>query len=71
MSFSDRANSIIDDTLKAVQQAEEIGGVESLEEYARVMLRLSDIFQDRAQIALDRLKYFNIDETVNWEAHNE
>lgn len=65
MSFSDRANSIIDDTLKAVQQAEEMGGVEDLEEYTRMMLRLSDIFQDRAQIALDRLKYFTDDETVN------
>ena len=53
--FSYRASRIIEDTLNAVQQADEIGGVESLEEYARMMLVLSEELEARAQVALGRM----------------
>lgn len=53
--FSYRASRIIEDTLNAVQQADEIGGVESLEEYARMMIVLSEELETRAQVALGRM----------------
>jgi hypothetical protein len=55
MSFTYRASRIIEDTLCAVDQADEIGGVEDLEEYVRMMMVLSDELQERAQVAMDRL----------------
>lgn len=53
--FSYRASRIIEDTLNAAQQAEEIDGVETLEEYARMMMVLVDEFQARAKVAIDRM----------------
>lgn len=55
MSFTLRASRIIEDTLNAVAQADEIGGVEDLEEYARMMMVLSDEMRMRARTAIDRL----------------
>lgn len=55
MSFTTRAKQIMDDTLLAVNQADELGGVESLEEYARMMMVLSDELRMRARTAIDRL----------------
>ena len=55
MSFSFRAQRIIEDTLNAVNQAEELDGVQDLEEYARMMLVLIDELQSRAQVAMNRL----------------
>ena len=55
MSFSFRAERIIEDTLNALQQAEELDGVQDLEEYARMMLVLIDELQSRAQVAMNRL----------------
>ena len=52
MSFSYRASRIIEDTLNAAQQAEEMDGIETLEEYVRVMSVLRDEFEYRAQVAL-------------------
>lgn len=54
MSFSYRASRIIEDTLNAVAQADELEGLE-LEEYARMMMVLSDELQARAQTAIDQL----------------
>ena len=53
--FSYRAVRIMEDTLNAVQQADEIGGIETLEEYARMMIVLSEEFEVRAQVALGRM----------------
>jgi hypothetical protein len=53
MSFSFRAIRIIEDTLNALSQADEIGGIEDLEEYARAMSFLSDEMKRRAQSAVD------------------
>ena len=55
MSFSFRAQRIMEDTLNALQQAEEMDGVQDLEEYARMMLVLIDELQNRAQVAMNRL----------------
>ena len=55
MSFSFRTQRIIEDTLNAVNQAEELDGVQDLEEYARMMLVLIDELQSRAQVAMNRL----------------
>ena len=55
MSFTYRASRIMEDTLNAVNQADEIGGVEDLEEYARMMMVLSDEMRMRARTAIDRL----------------
>ena len=55
MSFSIRAQRIMEDTLNALQQAEEMDGVQDLEEYARMMLVLIDELQNRAQVAMNRL----------------
>ena len=55
MSFSFRAQRIMEDTLNALQQAEEMDGVQDLEEYARMMLVLIDELQSRAQVAMNRL----------------
>jgi len=54
MSFTFRAKRIIEDTLNAVQQADELAGLE-LEEYARMMMLLSDEMRMRARTAVDRL----------------
>lgn len=53
--FSYRAMRIMEDTLNAVQQADEIGGIETLEEYARMMIVLSEELEVRAQVALGRM----------------
>lgn len=55
MAFSFRAKRIIEDTLNALAQADELGGVEDLEEYARMMMVLSDEMQSRAQNAINQL----------------
>lgn len=55
MEFSYRAIRIIEDTLNAVQQADELGGIYDLEEYARMMTVLSEEMQSRAQTAVNRL----------------
>jgi hypothetical protein len=49
-SFSARALSIIEDTFKAIDQADEIEGLE-LEEYARVMEYISEELHCRANNA--------------------
>ena len=54
MSFTLRASRIMEDTLCAVNQADEIEGLE-LEEYARMMMVLSDEMRMRARTAIDRL----------------
>jgi hypothetical protein len=54
MSFTLRASRIIEDTLNSVAQADEIEGLE-LEEYARMMMVLSDEMRMRARTAIDRL----------------
>ena len=53
--FSYRALRIMEDTLNAVQQADELGGIETLEEYARMMIVLSEELEVRAQVALGRM----------------
>lgn len=53
--FSFRAVRVMEDTLSAAQQADELGGVETLEEYARMMLSLSDEFNRRAKVAINRM----------------
>ena len=53
--FSFRAVRIMEDTLNAVQQADELGGIETLEEYARMMIVLSEELEVRAQVALGRM----------------
>ena len=55
MTFSTTAQRIIDATMDAVDQADELGGVESLEEYARMMMVISDELRMRARNAIDRL----------------
>lgn len=55
MTFSTTAQRIIDATMDAVDQADELGGVESLEEYVRMMMVLSDEMRMRARFAIDRL----------------
>ena len=55
MSFSFRAQRIMEDTLNALQQAEELDGVQDLEEYARMMMVLAENIEQRAQVAIDRL----------------
>lgn len=56
MSFSFRASRIIEDTLNTLEQAEEAKDYEiSLEEYARVMMVLSDELQRRAHKVIDEL----------------
>ena len=55
MTFSVVAQRIIDATMDAVDQADELGGVESLEEYARMMMVLSDELRMRARSAIDQL----------------
>jgi hypothetical protein len=52
--FSFRAVQIIEDTLNAVQQADEIEGLD-LGEYARVLYHIADILKDRADNAIDNL----------------
>ena len=54
MSFTTRAKQIMDDTLNAVNQADEIEGLE-LEEYVRVMMVLADELNERAHVAIMRL----------------
>lgn len=54
-AFSFRATRIIEDTLNAVGQADEIGGVETLEEYARMMMYIVDELRSRAGVAVDRM----------------
>ena len=54
MSFTYRASRIIEDTLNAVAQADEIEGLE-LEEYVRVMMVLADEMRMRARTAIDQL----------------
>jgi peptidase E len=53
-NFTFRAVRIIEDTLNAVQQAEEFDGLE-LEEYVRVMQHISEELQARASEAIDQL----------------
>jgi hypothetical protein len=52
--FSFRAVQIIEDTLNAVQQADEIEGLD-LEEYVRVMHYLAKDLNERASCAIDNL----------------
>ncbi len=52
--FTFRAMRIIEDTLNAVQQADELGGLD-LEEYVRVMDYISKDLSERARCALDNL----------------
>jgi hypothetical protein len=53
-NFTFRAVRIIEDTLNAVQQAEEFDGLE-LEEYVRVMQHISEELQARASEAINQL----------------
>ena len=53
-NFTFRAVRIIEDTLNAVQQAEELDGLE-LEEYVRVMQHISEELQARASEAINQL----------------
>jgi hypothetical protein len=52
--FSFRAVQIIEDTLSAVQQADELGGLD-LAEYVRVMDFLAKDLNERAKCAIDNL----------------
>lgn len=52
--FTPRAKQIIEDTLNAVQQADELEGL-GLEEYARVLYYIADTLKDRADNAIDNL----------------
>jgi hypothetical protein len=54
-SFSNRALSIIEDTFKAIDQADEIEGLE-LEEYARVMEYISEELHCRANNAYNNFR---------------
>ena len=53
-NFSTRAVQIIEDTLNAVQQADELGGLD-LAEYVRVMDFLAKDLNERAKCAIDNL----------------
>lgn len=53
--FSFRATRIMEDILNAAQQAEELDGIEDLEEYVRTMVTLSEEFARRARVAVVRL----------------
>lgn len=52
--FTYRATQIIEDTLNAVQQADELGGLD-LAEYVRVMDFLAKDLNERARCAIDNL----------------
>lgn len=52
--FSFRGMRIIEDTLNAVNQADEIGGLDS-NEYVLVMMYLSNELKERSQIAVNKL----------------
>jgi hypothetical protein len=52
--FTYRATQIIEDTLNAVQQADELGGLD-LAEYVRVMYFLANDLNERAKCAIDNL----------------
>ena len=52
--FTFRASQIIEDTLDAIQQADELGGLE-LEEYIRVMEYLANEVRDRKSCAIGNL----------------
>lgn len=52
--FTYRATQIIEDTLNAVQQADELGGLD-LAEYVRVMDFLANDLNERAKCAIDNL----------------
>lgn len=52
--FTYRATQIIEDTLNAVQQADELGGLD-LAEYVRVMDFLANDLNERARCAIDNL----------------
>ena len=54
-SFSLKALSIIEDTFKAIDQADEIEGLE-LEEYARVMEYISEELHYRANNAYNNFR---------------
>lgn len=54
MAYSFRAMRIMEDTLNAVQQADELGGL-SLTEYVLVMMELSNELKARAQVAVDKI----------------
>jgi hypothetical protein len=54
MTFTFRASRIIEDTLNAANQADELEGLE-LEEYARMMMVLSEDMRMRARTAVDKL----------------
>ena len=56
--FTFRASQIIEDTLDAIQQADELGGLE-LEEYIRVMEYLANEVRDRKSCAMNNLIYKN------------
>ena len=56
--FTFRASQIIEDTLDAIQQADELGGLE-LEEYIRVMEHLTNELRDRKSCAMNNLIYKN------------
>ena len=56
--FSFRAKQIIEETLDAIQQADELGGLE-LEEYIRVMEYLANEVRDRKSCAMNNLIYKN------------
>ena len=53
--FTNRGMQIVEDTLNAVQQADEMEGLE-LAEYVQVMRYLSDRMQARANNAINILK---------------
>jgi hypothetical protein len=52
--FSFRASQIIEDTLNAIQQADELGGLE-LEEYISVMKYLANELHERKNCAMSNL----------------
>jgi len=53
-AFSFRAGRIYEDVLNAVAQADEIEGLD-LDEYARLMMAISDEMSTRAHVAVMRL----------------
>ena len=53
--FSFRASQIIDETLEAIQQADELGGLE-LKEYVSLMEYLIKELNERKKCALNNLK---------------
>ena len=52
--FTFRASQIIEDTLNAIQQADELGGLE-LEEYVSVMKYLANELHERKNCAMSNL----------------